>query len=116
MRVSLILISMLAFSCTSEKGPLLENVCVTGSDTITYTSHIKTFIDGSCAVAGCHDAGSLNGDLTTYQNVRLKVDDGTIRNRVLILHDMPPSPTPGLLPTRCDLQRLEKWLNDGAPE
>jgi mono/diheme cytochrome c family protein len=77
---------------------------------VKFSSSIRPLINKHCIV--CHQAGGTgNGDFSTYGGLKSKVDNGSLRNRTLITKDMPPSG--GL--NACELQQLQRWLNEGAP-
>ena len=80
-------------------------------DSATYTTDIRPIINASCAISGCHIPGGTGvGDFTSYEGVKLKVDQGSFRTRVLDQRNMPP----GFALIGSDLQKIEIWLNDGA--
>lgn len=94
---------------------LYPGVCVVGDATVAgyWTSTVNPIIQSRCAIPGCHVAGGTGpGDFTQYVNVKAKVDDGTFQQLVLQLKSMPPT---GPLPA-CDLQKLQAWVDAGAPE
>ncbi len=77
---------------------------------VKFSSSIRPLINNHCIV--CHQAGGTgNGDFSTYAGIKAKVDNGSLRNRTLVTKDMPPSG--GL--SACELQQLQYWLNEGAP-
>jgi hypothetical protein len=63
--------------------------------------------------SGCHEAGSGNGDYTTYTDLKAKADNGHLLNRVYTLRNMPASPSLAL--SDADLQRIYCWIQQGAP-
>ena len=75
-----------------------------------YSSSIKPIIEGNCLSSGCHNAGSVNGDFTTYDGLKAKVDNGSLDTRVIKNKSMPPS---GALHID-NLKRIKCWLNSGA--
>jgi hypothetical protein len=75
-----------------------------------YNADISPIIISRCATAGCHDAGSNNGDYTTYDGIKIKVKNGTFENRVLIVNDMPSN---GVL-SEADRKKIKCWLDNGA--
>jgi hypothetical protein len=105
-------------ACTKDIGPNPELAVIQDSssvvcDSVTFTNDIKPIFDGKCI--SCHVTGTPSGapwDFTTYQGIKDRADDGTIRNRVLILHDMPQGGPP-LPQTEMDL--IKCWLDAGAP-
>lgn len=87
-----------------------QNKCDTA---VTFSNTILPIIKGNCAISGCHVAGgSGNGIFENYDNVKAKVDNGTLRNRVLVQKDMPPAQPLN----DCQLQQIEIWLDEGAPD
>lgn len=98
-------------ACTWEKADLIlscENLDV------HYSRDVMPIIAGNCSVNGCHNAGSLTGDFTTYAGLKAKVDNGSFRLRVLDLKIMPPVTQTPL--TEKQLQQLTCWIEAGAPE
>ncbi|MCA1762740.1 MAG: hypothetical protein LC664_07095 [Flavobacteriales bacterium] len=82
--------------------------------TVTYTNTIMAITNSNCAVSGCHTGVSPTGGLflDTYQQVREIALNGDMSSRVLVSEDMPPS---GPL-SRCDMEAIQNWINNGAPE
>lgn len=79
--------------------------------TAGFNEKILPIIQANCQNSGCHAAGSDNGQLLTYENVRLFVDDnGAFRNAVVVTRSMPQG---GAL-SACELDLIEKWLDAGA--
>ena len=76
-----------------------------------YSANIKPIIDGNCLSSGCHNAGSTNGDFTTYDGLKAKADNGTLDSKVIKNKTMPPSKS---LPIG-DLKKIKCWLNSSAP-
>ncbi len=82
--------------------------------TVTYTNTIQAITNSNCAVSGCHTGVSPTGGLflDTFQQVREIALNGDMSSRVLVSEDMPPS---GPL-SRCDMEAIQNWINNGAPE
>lgn len=99
------------YSCTNDKGPVADVVVV---DECSFTEIIEPIISTSCAISGCHDAGSLNGDFSSYENIKLYADDGKLNNRLLILQDMPVAPVDPL--SEAQKSAFDCWLKKGAPK
>jgi len=109
--LSMLGIALVFFACRRDIG--LDPALQPGAncDSVTYATHIQPIIMNQCATAGCHDAGSPNGDYTTYAGVKQKVDNHTFRDRVVTQGDMPP--TAPLPPHQVEL--IKCWLGKGAP-
>lgn len=77
----------------------------------TYLLDVKPIILGSCTTSGCHNAGSGNGDYTTYAGLKAVADDGTLDKAVNIKKSMPKNGS-------LDIESRKKircWINAGAP-
>lgn len=117
MRFTLLIIFLLIFfqACTFDKTepeiPFVPTLC--DSLDVTFSQKINPIIQNNCSNAGCHDSNANGtwGDFTSYVGIKEKIDNGSFRNRVLVQKNMPPSG--GL--TAAELQEIECWLNDAAP-
>lgn len=98
-------------ACTWEQA---EPVLTCENLDVHYARDVVPVITASCSVTGCHNAGSLTGDFTTYAGIKAKVDNGSFRLRVLELKIMPPVSQPPL--TEKQLKQLACWIEAGAPE
>lgn len=79
---------------------------------VSFSEDIMPLIQTECAISGCHvQGGGTPVIYDNYQNVKAKVDDGTLKDRVLVRRDMPPS---GPL-SSCQIAYIEEWINQGAP-
>jgi hypothetical protein len=93
-----------------------QNSSACDSSSVTYTNFVANVMSSNCTFSGCHNSGS-SVDLTTYASLKLKIDDGTFNNRVLVQKDMPPSYSSGPVSLdACALGKLKKWINNGAPQ
>jgi hypothetical protein len=75
-----------------------------------YSANIFPIINRNCNASGCHNAGSGNGDFTTYAGLKVKADNGTLSDRVLYKKDMPVSAALSL----DNRNILKCWLDNGA--
>lgn len=100
-------------SCTKDVGtnPDLITKNSNPCDSITYTTSVKPIIDNQCI--NCHSAGGQSPDLSTYSLLKVQVDGGRIKARVI---DQNPSSMPpaGNLSSE-ELNSIKCWLNAGAP-
>ena len=79
---------------------------------VSYSTDIFPIIQMSCATTGCHTQGGFaNGIFEGYAGVNAKVNNGSLRQRVLVERDMPPG---GSLSDK-DLAIIKAWLDNGAP-
>lgn len=110
---ALILTTLLSgcyYDVESELYP--ENNCEV-PENVSYEFHIEPIVSASCATPNCHvSGGNANGNFETYDGVLAKVNNGSFEEEVIISQSMPPS---GPLPD-CQLQLIEAWLSQGAPQ
>lgn len=80
-----------------------SNPCDTAA--VSFANDIMPMIQGNC-VTGCHVAGGTgNGIFENYAEVKAKVDNGSMQQRVVITQDMPP----GTSLTDCQISQMEAW-------
>src|SRR5262245_29991962 len=87
--------------CTSDKA----TVC----DDVSFTADVKPIINTYCVT--CHYGGYQDGDFTTYEGLKAKVDNGAFSLRVIQQRTMPPTGNPA--PTEADIAKLKCWLSAG---
>ena len=107
--ISFIVISIVG--CTYDKGETAKpKTALTGCDAVTYTKDVAPLVSAKCV--SCHNSGFPGYDLSTYAGLKQKADNGTLRNRVLVIKDMPVyCPL-----TADDAQKIDCWLSKGAPD
>jgi hypothetical protein len=96
--------------CTTEKGEVPEPLpCDTSM--ITYSNTIQNIIATNCTTTpGCHQPGSSEGDMTSYELLMIKVNSGAFRQRVIVDKTMPPTEPLSIE----DRQKIECWLREEA--
>lgn len=97
-------------SCKKNKKDDLNNLDCSKISS-SFAANVKPIMEGSCLTSGCHNAGSTNGDFTSYAGIKAKVDNGSMDNRVIQTKNMPLS---GSL-SMDQLKKIKCWLNSGAP-
>jgi hypothetical protein len=112
-------------SCTYEKaslppaGPQCDSVVHYDSTAASPHFHsIKSIVTSiHCQPAhggsGCHEAGSSNGDYTSYDALKTKADNGHLLDRVYKLRNMPADQSLAL--SEADILRIYCWVQQGAP-
>jgi hypothetical protein len=101
----LALVLLSPFACkTTQKKPTLD--CSTIS--ATYSKDIAPIVSNNCMP--CHKAGSLKGDFSFYDGIKVPAQNGLLEKHVLIQKDMPPK---GPL-SEDDRKKIRCWLNNGA--
>lgn len=112
-----VFISVIVLSCTKDKYevPIVDSsVC----DTLnaSYDSHIKSIIDVSCAISGCHESGAGIGDFTSFTSLQPYLDNGRFETRVITQKDMPPSYATIPALTDSELAQISCWIESNTPE
>ncbi len=96
-----------AYSCkTQKRTTIIEEVCATPAP--TYSSNVKSIINTKCATEGCHSEG--RGDFRVFENFKRKVDNGEVKDKVVINKSMPPN---GTL-SKNEIQEIDCWIKNGA--
>jgi uncharacterized membrane protein len=135
--ISLFVISSLLLPYSCKHDPefigITEPVDTTGNgnntgtqcspDTVYFVQQVLPMFQSSCAMSGCHDAGSHEEDivLDSYQTIMatggIKVNnptDSKIYKQMLKTGEdqMPPSPASPM--TTAQLNLISKWIGQGA--
>ena len=106
-----LLIVFILTTCTKDKGKVLQKsnaIC----DTLpaTYANDIRPIVNVNC-LSGCHvSGGSASTDFSIYGPLKEDADNGQLKNRVIVIGDMPPA---GALPDSV-LQKIDCWIQKGA--
>ena len=81
---------------------------------LSYSLDVAPIIRSTCAIQSCHVAGFENGDFTTFETFKSKIDNGKLEF-MISNREMPPanSKGPALMP--CDLKTIRTWISQGAP-
>lgn len=95
--------------------PTLKDPC---SDTtnVTYSGTIVSIIDSKCL--GCHKtatAENSNVQLSTYENVKVFVNNKQFMNSINHVGGVTPMPKDLSKLDNCTIIALTKWVNAGAP-
>ena len=123
--ITIIIFGFAISSCEYSKlpEPAPPEFCET--EEVTYNNQVKEIIDKSCALSGCHLAGTkAPGDFTSYQNMGPYLKDSEFKFYVIDLKDdpdigMPPDwdTNPGqknLTPEQFEI--IECWVNNNYSE
>src|SRR5690606_8039322 len=99
-----VLIGGILLFAACEADPILSG------EEISYAADIRPLIDVNCSSSGCHGAGSLEFELLTYNQVKLKASD--IR-QVVWVDRATPHYTVSM--SDADRQKFRDWVDAGAP-
>jgi hypothetical protein len=95
-----------------------NNSCVNAScDTtnIAYSTSITSIISDNCQ--GCHSGSSAASgyDFSTYAGIQAKINDGKLWGAVNHVSGYSPMPKNGTKLSTCELAKIKKWIDAGAP-
>ena len=88
------------------------------TDGVTYTNTVKEIFDANCSSAGCHESGSINGSgsLADYNDALTFVAQGRILGALRHEDGFVAMPPTGSQLDDCEIQQIEAWISDGAPQ
>ncbi len=104
-------------SCNDEDDMMVEMQPEECTETPTFRTDVEMIINSNCAYSGCHVGGTGLPVLTSYDEVKIQIENGQFEDRVLVRQNMPPSNASG--PTELndgDLNTLRCWIEQGYPE
>ena len=93
----------------------LECSSMCDENSFTYSGTIKVLIANKCQ--GCHSGGLPQGgiDLSTYNGVKAKIDDGRLWGAINHQAGFSPMPKNGTKLSECEINQFRKWIDAGAP-
>lgn len=116
--IALLLLGTLFFAaCRADKVEDLIPDPECADLEITWVADIQPIVQTYCSYLGCHSAGNLNGDFTTYEKMKPLLDGGRVENRVFETSSMPPPNATGPRElSEEDSALLACWLEQGHPK
>jgi len=105
-------------SCSSDSEDTLNSTNPpAGCDTTTISfSTTITPLLNSYGCTSCHSGSAPSGNfmLTSYNNVKAKIDDGRLWGAINHLAGFKPMPQDGNKMSDCDINKFRAWINRGA--
>jgi len=82
---------------------------------VTYSQTVTPILQNNCN--GCHNAVSQSGGIITdnYADLQTIINNGKFRGSINHLSGYSPMPKGAGKLSSCDLQKINKWLDAGAP-
>lgn len=116
--LALMAMALITQSCYYDnKEDLYQNIGNNDCDTttVTYSGTIEAIITTNCAVSGCHVSPNAqsNLDLSQFADVQSIALNDELVGR--ITGTPGPLMPPGQKLPPCDIQKIQKWVADGAP-
>ena len=103
------------FSCVKDIGPLPTKKTVAFCDSLNvkYSTDISMIMTTYCSTkSSCHGTAASAGDFTSYAGLQPYANNGSLRDRVLVVKDMPQG---GPILADSLLQKIDCWLQKGFP-
>jgi mono/diheme cytochrome c family protein len=82
---------------------------------VTYTNTVKTILDKSCAVVGCHTTGSAVGEMTDYTKTKAYFTAQKVVKAIKREAGVSPMPKNGDKLSDCQISQIEAWIAAGLP-
>jgi hypothetical protein len=110
-----VFILFLANSCYNDNEEDLYPYTPCDSTNVTYSKTIAPIISAGCN--RCHSTAMATGGIITdnYQSLKPLADGGLLWGVTSHAPGFKPMPQDGGKLTDCELAKIKRWINDGAP-
>jgi cytochrome c553 len=84
------------------------------TNTVTFSGSVAPILATNCYA--CHAASIAEGGvvLSNYNGVKAKVDEGRLIGAITHAPGFVPMPQGAAKLSDCDIEKIKKWVNDGA--
>lgn len=109
----IILLSLfLLSSCISNNEEELYSDCDTNN--VTYSSHIKPYIENSCV--SCHNTNLPSGgiDYSNFEGIKKTIDDGSFLGSIKHSSSYSAMPPSSPITDDCKISQIQAWIDQGA--
>ncbi|MEZ4984737.1 MAG: hypothetical protein R2795_06835 [Saprospiraceae bacterium] len=113
---SIVFFLVLAFSgCYYDVEEELYPTLDCATDNVTYSGVVASIIQQNCNA--CHSAAANFGNVTLegYENLKNYVDNGRLLGAIRHVSGFSPMPQNQPPLVECTIQKIEAWIQDGAP-
>lgn len=102
--------------CYYDKESELYPAPVCETTDIKYSTVIKPILSANCATPSCHGSSNPGGgyDLTTYNGVKVVVDNGELMGSITHASGYVAMPKDGPKLPDCQITQITTWVNAGA--
>ncbi len=77
---------------------------------VSYAADIKPLTDAYCIA--CHKENHYITDMSKYDQLKARADNGLLNDRLFVKKDMPPAGNPK--PNAAELQKIKDWISEGC--
>lgn len=97
----------------NEEDLFPDSECVT--ENVSFQNVVMKIIDTNCIV--CHSAGANLGNvnLSSYDNVKVYVNNGKLLGAIRREPGFSPMPQNAAQLRSCDIDRIASWISAGSP-
>lgn len=110
-KLPLIYLLIIVCACEYQNEEALfgsnEDNCPTA---VLFTNHIQPIVEANCAVSGCHAAGGISPELTSFEKV--KAASLQVKHQTQSLQMPPPGSEKSLTQQEIDL--ISCWVKQGT--
>ena len=112
----LFVFTALMTGCYYDKEELLYPPTNCDTSGVTFSGTVLPLLQSNCL--GCHNqAGGQGGIiLEGHANTVIRVNDGTLMGAINHASGFSPMPKNGQKLAQCDINRIQTWINAGAPD
>ncbi|NOT92450.1 hypothetical protein [Ferruginibacter sp.] len=113
--VGLFLITTSTSSCYYDKEEILYPQSACDTATVTYSSSVVPILVSNCTSCHAGNTPSAGIKLDTHADVKIQVANGKLWGSVSHTASYSPMPKSGSKMSDCNLTKIKKWIDAGAP-
>ena len=111
--VPIVIIIVFFASCSKDNYEEFYGGEVCDTIDVSFSETVFPVVQNNCLA--CHFEGSSSGvDLTSYDKIKEQIDEGKFLGNIQHAPGYSPMP-PSYKLDDCTITKIEKWINDGAP-
>jgi len=113
--ISFSMIALMATSCYYDKEETLYPTIECQTNNVRYSVEVSEILDASCMT--CHSAAANFGNITLegYENLKTYVDNGQFLGSIKHEDGFSAMPKGTAKLLDCNIEKIEQWIADGAP-
>jgi hypothetical protein len=113
--VVVLVLAITSTGCYYDKEEILypDTVCDTAN--ITYSSSVVPILVSNCTVCHGGNTPSAGIKMDTYADVKIQVTNGRLWGAISHAASFSPMPKNGTIMSTCNLTKIKKWIDAGAP-
>lgn len=101
--------------CYYDKEEILYPQTVCDTANVTYSSSVVPILLSNCTICHGGSTPSAGIKLDTYADVKIQVTNGRLWGAVSQATNYSPMPKNGTKMSTCNLTKIKKWIDSGAP-